>query len=59
MFLAIEKMQGDTGISDDKKIIIHGNAADLYENAVTYWILELLGYSSPELSFSCTILRRY
>jgi len=50
---AIEKTLGDAGIGDDKHIIVYGNAADAYENAVTFWILEFLGCISPQLS--CTV----
>ncbi len=56
MFPAIEKMLGDTGISDDRNIMVYGKAADLYENAVTHWILEFLGCNSPHLSCAFTIL---
>jgi thiosulfate/3-mercaptopyruvate sulfurtransferase len=50
---AIEKSLGDAGISDDKHIVVYGNAADVYDNAVTFWILEFLGCNSPQLS--CTV----
>jgi len=50
---AIEKSLGDAGIGDDKHIIVYGNAADVYDNAVTFWILEFLGCNSPHLS--CTV----
>jgi thiosulfate/3-mercaptopyruvate sulfurtransferase len=49
----IEKTLGDAGIGDDKNIIVYGNAADVYETAVTFWILEFLGCNSPQLS--CTV----
>jgi 3-mercaptopyruvate sulfurtransferase SseA len=50
---AIEKTLDDASISDDKHIICLGNAADVYENSVTYWVLEFLGCNSPQLS--CTV----
>jgi len=50
---AIEKSLGDAGIGDDKNIVVYGNAADVYDNAVTFWILEFLGCNSPQLS--CTV----
>jgi len=50
---AIEKSLGDAGIGDDKHIIVYGDAEDVYDNAVAFWILEFLGCNSPQLS--CTV----
>jgi len=49
---AIEKILGESGIGDDKDIIVYGDAAGSFYNTVTFWILEYMGCNSARLK--CT-----
>jgi len=53
MVPSIENRLGETGIGDDRHIIVYGKAVDAYYNAVTFWILEYLGCNSAQLK--CTV----
>jgi thiosulfate/3-mercaptopyruvate sulfurtransferase len=52
MVPAIEKTLGESGIGDDKHIIVYGGAEGAFYNTVTFWILEYLGCNSAQLK--CT-----
>lgn len=53
MVPSIENTLGESGIGDEKHIIVYGNAVDSYYNTVTFWILEYLGCNSDQLK--CTV----